>query len=179
MVRGISDLIQGVAFFVPMRVLAVLIAIALIAAAPLWFETVRDKQIRGTIRRMVRADERERQDLAASVLRLAAGRPRRLGTVVRQAIHYDQRRLRDEALAALEATGAAELEVKHLRRMIQPAPVRFRDALEASIRVEKLLEEGLHVAAREQLQAALAAFPGDPELVALEARLQQIEAQQA
>jgi signal transduction histidine kinase len=171
MVRGISDLIQGLALFFPLKVVIGIVGVGGVLALPFWFESVRDKQLRGLVRRMVRASEAERAQLVRRAFELAAGRPRRLGTLVRQAIHYDQRRLRDEALAALEATGQAPADVKHFKTLIAPAPIRFRDPIEAAVRIDQLLQQGLHVAAREQLQAAEQAFPGEPELEAFWAKL--------
>lgn len=171
MLRGIADLLNGLALFLPFKVFVGVVVFVAVAAVPIWFETVRDKQIRGIIRRMIRADKDERSSLAASALDLAGKSPRRLGTLVRQAIHYDQRALRDEALAVLEATGKAPADVAHLRAMIAPKAAKFRDPIEATVRIEQLIEQGLHVAAREQLTAARASFPEDPDIAALERRL--------
>jgi hypothetical protein len=173
MVAGISQLIEGLALFLPLEVVVGIVSVGGVLALPLWFESIRDKQIRGLVRRMVRASGTERDELVQRAFQLAGDRPRRLGTLVRQAIHYDQRQLRDQALAALDATGKAAVDVKHFRTLIAPPPVRFRDPFEASVRVEQLLEQGLTVAAQEQLKAALEAFPENAELRALQSGFEQ------
>jgi hypothetical protein len=170
MVKGIADVITGLLVIFPPWVLVGGGAVLAVALVPRWVESMRDKQIRGLVRRMVRADASERQRLTAQVTRIVGAHPGRLAAAVHHAIHYDQRALRDSALASLEATGAAPEDVKRLRARIDPAPLRFRDPVEAVVRIEQLLENGLEAVAREQLAIALAAFPDDPDLTALASR---------
>lgn len=141
--------------------------IGVVTLGPRWAESVRDKQIRGLVRRMVRADPQERKRLTELVTRIAGTHPRRLEATVHHAIQYDQRALRDSALATLHATGAAREQVKRLRAKIEKPPTKFRDPIEAAVRIEQLFQNGLVDAAREQLDVALSAFPADPELVSL------------
>jgi hypothetical protein len=170
MVRALGDLINTLTIFVPLRVL-VLVGVGLaITAAPYWMEAMKDRQLRGMVRRCVRAENVDRNELVDDILRRAGDKPNRLLTVVHSAAHYAQRDVHDRALAALEATGKAAADVKRLRREAEKPAVQVRDPLVATIRIEKLLDAGLTVAAREQLDAALRAFPGDPDLEALRAR---------
>ena len=170
MMTGISDLITALREIFPPWVLVTLGAVALVTLGPRWIESMRDKQLRGLVRRMIRADASERTRLREQILGLAGQRPGRLVAVVFHAIHYDQRNLRDTALRTLEATGAAPADVSRLRARIEKPPTRFRDPIEAVVRIEQLFRDGLVVAAHEQLSVARAAFPGDPDLQAIAER---------
>jgi hypothetical protein len=167
MVQGVSDLITGLLVVFPPWVLGVVGVVGVVTLGPRWIESMRDKQLRGWVRRMIRADADERQRLSDLVMEVAGSHPGRLSAVVHHAIHYDQRALRDRALAALAATGGAPEEVKRLRERIDKPRTKFRDPIEAAVRIEQLRQDGLLVAADEQLEIARAAFPGDPELEAL------------
>lgn len=168
---GISQLITGLRTIFPLWMLVAMGVVAAIALGPRWIESMRDKQLRGLVRRMVRAEPDERQRLRDEITAIAGHRPGRLIAVVLHAIHYDQRGLRDAALATLDATGAAPADVKRLRARIEKPPPRFRDPIEAAVRIEQLFRDGLLVAAQEQLDAARASFPNDPDLLAIGARL--------
>ena len=172
MSRAIGDLINALTTLVPLRMLVVIAVLLAVSAAPFWMESIRDRQLRGLVRRCVRAEEGPRDALVAEILRVAADKPNRLRTVAQVALHYDQRDVHDRALAALEATGKAAEDVKLLRQKVEKPPIRFRDPLEAVVRVEALLDAGLRVGAQEQLDAALKAFPRDPDLERLQARTQ-------
>lgn len=167
MVRGVSDVVSGLLVIFPPWVLIAAGLVLVVALGPRWIESMRDKQIRGLVRRMVRADRSERARLSALVTEIAGNRAGRLVATIHHAIHYDQRALRDAALARLEAGGQAPDDVERLRARIEKPPPRFRDPIEAAVRIEQLLRDGLVVAAQEQLRAALAAFPADPDLNAL------------
>lgn len=171
MAAGLSQLIEALSAFLPLRTVLAMVGVLLVAGSPWWFETVRERQIRGAARRMVRADPAARAELLARVLALAGDRPLRLTTAVEAAIRYDVRDLRDAALATLAATGRAPDAVARLRARIEKPPLAFRDALEAVVRIEGLLEAGLEVGAREALAEAMTAFPGDPDLARLADRL--------
>jgi hypothetical protein len=170
MMTGISDLVTALRTIFPPWVLVAMGAVALVTLGPRWIESMRDKQLRGLVRRMIRADSAERTRLREQILGIAGTRPGRLVAVVLHAIHYDQRHLRDTALRTLEATGAAPADVTRLRARIEKPPTRFRDPIEAAVRIEQLFRDGLVVAATEQLAIARAAFPADPDLQALAAR---------
>jgi hypothetical protein len=170
MVRGISDLFVALAFL-PLPVVVGIGVAGAVVALPMWLESIRAKQIRGMVRRMVRADPPERQRLSAEVFRLAGVRARRLVLLAESAVKYDQRSLREAAVAALEASGGDPRDVQRLREVDRKPEARVVDPLAAAVRVEQLLDDGLVVAAREHLTAARRAFPADAELRALEERL--------
>ncbi len=165
---GIGQIIRTLSEVVPLRTLLLLVLALAILALPLWFETVRERQVRGAVRRMVRADPDQRAALEERAIALAASRPRRLFVLAGEAIRYDQRDLRDRALTALEAAGG---DTRALRAKIDRPKAKFRDAVEATVRIEALLAEGLPEAAREQLGEARSAFPDDPDLLSLETKV--------
>jgi len=167
-VGGLVELVRTLGTLLPLRVLAIVCVVVLVLGLPAWLENVRERQIRGTVRRMVRADPPIRASLEDKALELADGKARRLTVLAGEAIRYDQRSARDRALAALEASGA---DTKVLRDRIERPKIKFRDPVEAVVRIEALIAEGLTEAAREQLDAALLTFPDDAELVALRDKL--------
>lgn len=165
---GLSQLVRTLSEVVPVRALLLVLLVLAVVALPAWLETIRERQLRGTVRRMVRADPEQRVALVERAMHLAGRVPRRLSVLAGEAIRYDQRDVRDHALAALEAAGG---DSRPLRAKIDRPKPRFRDPVEAVVRVEGLLTEGLVEAAREQLGEARASFPDDGELKALESRL--------
>lgn len=171
MARGFGEVMQALSALLPPEALAAVGAVVLLVMAPFWLDSMRGKQIRGAVRRMVRADPETRAALVDRVMSLAGTRPHRLVTLAQHAIKYDQRDVRDAAIAALEATGRAPQDVKRLRAEIEKPPITHRDPLEAIVKIEGLLDQGLVVAAAEHLDAAERRFPGDPELAALRRRV--------
>ncbi|MEO0603399.1 MAG: hypothetical protein AAF211_18310 [Myxococcota bacterium] len=172
MTRIFTDLAGLVGQVVPAWALPFVVAGLALVALPPWLESVRGKQIKGCVRRMVRADDRERAALSDRALHLAGARRLRLVGLALEAMRYDQRLLRDEALARLQQHPKGRVDAKKLRQRFEKAPVRFSDPLAAQVRVERLLDEGLVVGACEQLTAALRQFPDDPELLRLSAELE-------
>ena len=79
--------------------------------------------------------------------------------------------LRDQALQRLRATGSSPEDVRVLDKLVAPEDKAAPSTLEAIVRVEKLLDAGLAVGAREQLDAALKRYPSDPDLRALAVRV--------
>ncbi|MBX2797075.1 MAG: hypothetical protein KTR31_05390 [Myxococcales bacterium] len=171
MFRIFSDLGQVVTTLVPPWALPFVAGGFLLLLLLPWLESVRGKQIKGAIRRMVRAPESEHSALARRALDLAGTRRGRLIGLVQEAIRYGQHSLVKEGLARLEADPVGRSHAAKLRERIEKPAIRFRDPIEASVRIEGLLGEGLVVAAREQLDVALAHFPTDPELEALSRRV--------
>ncbi|MCB9686616.1 MAG: hypothetical protein H6738_08035 [Alphaproteobacteria bacterium] len=166
MARVLGQLIETLSMFMPLKVVLGIVVILGLLGAPFWLESVRDRQIRGTVRRMVRAERPERDELANRVLTLADGKPGRLRAVVEAATRYDQRDLRERTLALMEKGPGADDAVR-FREATVVKRWRPRDPLEAVVRVESLRAEGMDGAAEEHLQAALEVFPDDPELQAL------------
>jgi len=171
MFRGLTDFFQILGTMLPPWALALIAVAIAVVMGPAWFDGVRSKQVRGRIRKMLRAPAEAHGGYADEALRLAAHRPRRLVTLVREAHKYGFRELRDQALQRLASTGKAAEDVRVLRQLVKPAPEKLRDPLQGVVRVERLLSAGLPVGAREALDEALAQHPADPDLLALGARV--------
>lgn len=168
MFRGITDLLSILGQLLPLEVLIPVLVLAGLAALPLWWRSVRAKQIKGQLRRAARArDPEARQAAIEQAFRLTRGRPRLLVALVEHAIRMGQQPVWKRGLEQLEQTGKAELDVAALRRKVEAPPSTVRDPLEAVVRIERLHRAGLHVAAREVLDEALARHPNDPELQGL------------
>jgi len=173
MFRGIGDIVGILQQLLPPWALAILAVVVAIVGGPAWFDNVRGKQIRGQIRKLLRAEDAEaRARHGEQALALAAERPRRLVVLVREAHKYQLTDLRDRALQRLREGGRAQADVEVLERLVRPENKAAPTPLESVVRVEKLLDTGLVVGAEEQLAAALERFPRDPELLALRARVE-------
>jgi len=173
MFRGIGDIVAILQSALPPWALALVAVTVVLVGGPAWFDNVRGKQIRGQIRKMLRADgPGARAAHADEALQLAAERPRRLVTLVREAHKYQLNDLRDAALERLRDGGKSPADVEVLDKLVQPESKAAPTSLEAVVRVEKLLDAGLVVGAKEQLDAALDRFPNDPELLALDRKIE-------
>ena len=171
MTRVLVDIGQTVGSLVPPWAIPIVIGVLAVVLLPAWLESVRSKQIKGAVRRMVRADPAERDRLYARAFGLAAQRRGRLVGLIQEGLRYGQHAVVHEGLARLQAIPRAREDVARLRERIDKPGQRFRDPVEAAVRIEGLLAQGLHVAAEEQLAEALTAFPRDPDLHSLQARL--------
>lgn len=171
MVRGIGDVLQTLGTFLPPWALALIVGGIAIVALPAWVTSIRIKQIRGDVRRLVRADDTGRSPLIERILSRAAHHPFRLEMTVREAIKYAQTDLRDRALQDLAETGRAPDVVRALREEIRPPPKVDGHPMQAVHAIERLLGEGMDQAARERLDRALARFPGHTELERLRERV--------
>jgi len=176
MMRIVSDLAALVGQLVPPWAMPFALAGLALLAMPPWLESVRGKQINGFVRRMIRAERPERDALADRVLHIAGQRRARLVGLALAAMRYDQRDLRDAALARLERHPRGRVDAARLRERFEKAPVRFSDPLTAQVRVERLLRAGLTVGAAEQLEIARRQFPDDPELARLAGKLEDVSA---
>lgn len=169
MAKVIGDLYAFLTLFLPWKlVVGVGVALAFVAV-PYWFETVREKQLRGQVRRMVRAEQHERVRLVEETFGLAGDRASRLARLVEAGRHYDQRDVVERALGELHKVDAP-LAVRLQSQLAPPRP-KARDGLEVAVRVEALLASGMGDRAREVLEEGLRDHPADPELTALRDRL--------
>lgn len=167
MFRIFTDVGQVLNSLVPGWAIPVVLGVAGVLMLPPWLESVRSKQIKGAVRRMVRADEALREQLSDRALALAGHRRLRLIGLVQEAIRYGQRELIEAGLVRLESDPRGRRDAQALRDRIRKPGQRFRDPTEASVRVSALIEAELFVGAQEQLDEALERFPDDPELLQL------------
>jgi hypothetical protein len=170
--RGLTDLIEPIRHLVPPEILAAALAVLVVIAAPAWWRSVRVRQIKGHLRRAARAhDDATRERELDGAFRLAGGSPRLLVDLAEHAIRAGQHGAWRRAVATLDASGRLPLEVRRLRREVEPPRPALRDADEAAVRARRLLDLGLTVAAREVLDEARARFPEDPDIAQLVAAL--------
>jgi hypothetical protein len=169
--QGIGDILNLLRAALPPWALALLAAALVVGFGPAWFDTVRIKQIKGCVRQMQRAPPSEHPAWVDEAFRRARGRPARLSALVREAHRVGFRDMAEEGLRRLRDGGRSPDDVRALDKLLHPPPDVPATALEASVRVEQLLDAGLLVGAAEQLRSARSRFPDDAELRALEARL--------
>lgn len=176
MVRVAQQLIEAVTSLLPPWMVAPVLGVLVLLSVPLWLNSVRNKQISGAVRRLVRApDAVAREALLKRIWSLAAERPSRVLVIVREAIRYDQRQLMNEAMDWLDARGEAVEDLRIIRGKMTPEPKPVGHPLEVAVTVERLVEEGMHEAARSRLNDALARYPKDADLMALSRRLNAVE----
>lgn len=172
MVRVAQQLIEAVTSLLPPWLVAPTLVLLAIASVPLWLNSVRNKQISGAVRRMVRApDSVAHQALEQRVWDLAAERPSRVLVIVREAIRYDQRRLRDDAMRWLDERNEAEEDLRLIRSKMAPDPKPIGHPLEVAVAVERLMEQGMNDAAHARLDEAIRRYPTDVDLRTLKNQL--------
>ena len=171
MFRGLGDIAQLLLTALPPWALAALAGVLVVVAGPAWFDTVRIKQIKGCIRRMLRAPPNEHAALIEEAFDRAGTRPARLAALVREAHKYGFKGMAERGLQALAGTRRAPADVHALERLLHPPPDAPSTALQAVVRVEQLIAEGLWVGAKEQLEVARKRYPNDADLEMLERRL--------
>jgi len=175
-VRVAQQLIEAVTSLLPPWMVAPVLGVLVLLSVPLWLNSVRNKQISGAVRRLVRApDAVARAALLERIWSLAAERPSRVLVIVREAIRYDQRQLMNEAMDWLDARGEAVEDLRIIRGKMTAEPKPVGHPLEVAVTVERLVEEGMHEAARSRLNDALARYPNDADLMALSRRLNAVE----
>lgn len=176
MTRIFTDLNQILNALVPGWAVPYVLGLLAALAVPLYLETVRGRQIKSAVRQMVRADGSRRHELEQRALYLAGRRRGRLIGLVQEAIRYGQPSLLQEGLTRLDQHPRGAGDAAALRKRVEPEPVRFRDPVEAVVRISRLLDQGLLVAADEQLVVARTQYPHDEELEGLHARLADLHA---
>ncbi|MFK7929365.1 MAG: hypothetical protein AB8H79_14315 [Myxococcota bacterium] len=163
---------SGLAQIVPFPVLVGILLVAAALAFPAWLNSVRVRQIKGRLRKAARSHGREqREKWVQDAFKITRDRPRLLYSLADQAIRNGQPYAWRPALDALAATGKMELDLAALRRKVLPPPNAPRDPLQTIVRVERLIEAGLTVAAEEALEQGLSRHPANAELLALRDRM--------
>ncbi|MBN2801042.1 MAG: hypothetical protein JXX28_18025 [Deltaproteobacteria bacterium] len=174
--RGIPEIIQAVLSFFPPWSWPFLLGLFAVLAVPVWFQSVRIKQVRNRVRRYVRAPAGEREVHMAVAFQLAAGHPRRLVTLAEEAIRFKLEPIWKRALRELEEAGAHPKDLRLLNEKVARERKLPVHPIEEAVAIEVMIESGALERARERLTPALAAFPTDPDLVALSERLAKREA---
>ena len=174
MFRAFTDIAELIGQMVPPWLLAPLAGLILLAALPFWLQSMRSKKISARVRRLVRAEGEARVQLCQEIFEIAGDRPSLLVTAIGQAIRYDQRDLRDQAIVRLEATGKGAEDLVHIRKKLEPERKPVAHPLEVAVGVERLIEEGMLETARQRIAEGLVRYPGDPDLQALESRVKKL-----
>lgn len=166
--RGLTDLIAPFTQLLPPWALAILAIVVAFVAVPRWWASMRDKQVQGLLRRAARATPEDRPALIEEAFARAADAPDRLYTLAR---HAHERQLPDahqRALAALDRTPQGRRLHRLLDRQLGRTDDRGPTAFERAATVRALLDEDRLPEARVRLDDALARFPDDPDLRALD-----------
>ncbi|MCB9682708.1 MAG: hypothetical protein H6733_14680 [Alphaproteobacteria bacterium] len=171
--RGIGDLIGVLRLMLPPWALGLLAVVVALWLVPRLRYRTRARQIRGAIRRMVRADVPTRAGLFAWTFELAADDVFLLVDVANEARKRGMNDLWDHALARLDDLATGRGEAERLRRSVERVSAEPMHPVEAALRIEALVDTGAYEAARERLGEALARHPSDPGLQALHARIAQ------
>lgn len=169
---GIPRIIGVIEQLLPPEIYVPLFVILVFALVPVWFNWLRTKQIKGQLRRMLRATTPEaRAGFRARAFEFAAGRPRRLAFLADEALRIGLKGVYDDAMVALKAAGGHHKDLQRLEAATKVVPPRAQHPLEEAVVIERMLEEGLEEAARGRLTEMRARFPNDPDLADLERRL--------
>lgn len=174
---GIAKLISPMLSGLPPWAIGVVVALVAMIGLPIWLNGVRQKQIKGLIRRRQRAEGEERERLAEQALALADCKPGRLVVLATEAAKFQQLPLYETAMALLKAHGGHKDDLKRLSLLVKEPPKLHGSGLEAAIIIERLVDEGLLEAAAERYALASAKHPNDADLQAAGARLQAQQAQ--
>lgn len=169
--RGITDILSTLTLLFPPWLLAALVVVVALYAVPAWYDGMREKQIRGLLRRRSRADGDLRQQLAQRATELAGTRARRVVVLATEAAKYGQHDLLRAGHAQLVAIGAHPADIRRVAALIRDEPKTHGTALEACVVIERMLEEGMLDTAKDRLGLSLSRFPNDPELTALQDRI--------
>lgn len=156
------------------------LSIPLAVIAGLWllrgmvFRT-RARQIRGLVRRMVRASPAERERLYQVALGRAGTHPLLLADLAREAHTRLQTDVWLRTASLLERTPEGRAELQRVRRL-QGLVTEVPTAAEEALRTRHLLHSGLPEVALARVQEALLRYPNDADLRALLAEITAEEA---
>lgn len=174
--RGLPELLSTLTTAVPPWVLAVAVVALLPLVVPAWLRYVRGKQIRGRLRTAFRETrEARRAALIDEAFSLAGERPLLVVVLADAALAMGMRLVVQRAVERLDALGGPVADRRRLRRELKGEARAAGHPVEEVVVVERMLDEGLLVAARARLDEALARFPADAELIALRDRLRAAE----
>jgi len=169
---GIPQIIRTLEQLLPPEVYIPLFVVLGIALVPSWFHWVRTKQIKGQLRRLLRAtDPNDKATFRSRAFEFAHNKPRRLAFLADEALRLGLKPIHDEAMTALKAAGGHDDDVKRLEAATKVVPPRAQHPLEEAVVIERMLGEGLVEAARARLAEVRARFPGDHDLADLERRI--------
>lgn len=169
---GVSDVINGLMILLPPELVGLLVVVAAALLAPGWVHATRARQLKGMIRRRVRASEADRSILMDEILQRAGMDVPLLGVAYGEASKREQVVLIAALRARLEQNARGQEELaRHTRKTERKKPPP-RHPLETIAIVETMIEAELWVAAADQVAQALEAQPTEPRLLDLSERLE-------
>ena len=162
--RGLADLVNALFLLMPVpMVIGVLVFIAVLML-PGWLFAMRSKQIRGLIRRRVRATPEEADALARQAIALTGGKGPLLIALGREAIRMHQRDLWNMAREQLSTLHDYNAELQELEASISRSSQPLLHPVEVLMTVKRLTKLGMLDAALTRLEEALTRFPDDEDL---------------
>lgn len=173
MLRGVGDVVQLLANFLPGWAVAVIVGVVMVIALPAWIRSGKSKKIRGDIRRMVRAEGERLTELHQAILGRAGDDMHLLEFIVKEARRREQHRLVADAMERLQGLPGSLEFIRRLDAEPPPTPNdrRWGHPIEAAAAIQTLIDNGAHAAAEARLDEVLRRFPDDEELAALQGRL--------
>ena len=163
--RGLADLVNALFILMPVPVVIGVLFVLAMLLLPGWLFAMRTKQIKGLIRRRVRAAPDTAEELAREALAIAAGRGPLLIALGREAIRMHQRDLWNLAKEELVGFPEHAAELQELEASIGRESQPLLHPLEVLMTVRRLTELGMLDAAQARLNEAIARFPNDQELI--------------
>ena len=174
--RAISDILSSLFLVLPAPVVyGLAVVIGLLLLRP-WLKNVRAKQIRGRVRRMVRADDAQRDKLAAEAFRTARGNADHLYLLAFEARKRSFPALYQQALDALQAMPEGRRLASQLNEQVAPEKSPTRHPAEWIAIIETMIDNGVYEGARLRLAEALDQHPSHPALLALPKRIDDAQA---
>ena len=170
--RNLVDLLHTVTDLMPSWLVVGLAAVAGWFIFPAWWNTVRFRQIRATLRKVTQTDDaQQRQSLLQQAYELAGDEGERWIVIAEEATTRVLPSVRERAVQELTARSIPLSVLDHLQKEHNKKEKLDAHPLEAIIGIQRLHREGLTEAARARLEQARKRFPDDAELAELEADL--------
>ena len=144
---------------------------------PMILRNDRTGRARKLIPRLVETSAAERDAARARILALVADNPVGLVVVAEESLRRGQVPLARMAVAALVRSGKRPADARRLLLELEGPPPTM--PTEAALVVERLLSAGLLDEAERRLASAVARWPDDPELAAVEEHLDAARQSQA
>lgn len=174
--RAISDILGSLFLVLPAPIVYGLAAlIGLLLLRP-WLRNVRAKQIRGKVRRMVRADDALRHRLAEEAFRTARSNADHMYLLAFEARKRSFPALYQRALDALHAHPKGRPLAAKLTEQVAPERSPTRHPAEWIAIIETMLDNGVYEGARLRLTEALEQHPSHPALLSLPKRIDDAQA---
>ncbi len=180
MMRGLPEMLSTITSVLPAWVVVVLVAVAAPFVVKRWLSWLRNKQIRGRLRSA--SFSKTSQDIKRFVdeaFELAGDEGDRLLALAHQAKVMHRPDIVLRVVAKLHDLEKHPMERRALREAVEKEEKTVGHPIEDFVVIERFLDEGMLVGARDRLTAALQRFPADSELVALRERLDAAEAAQS